>query len=155
MAIKYRNGLLAYHGWPLRLASLIGRVPATPVWLQDLSTAVELSLRGLRPANLPREECDVAMTTDALAGVLQSYWGGMTLVISGRFDVPGGGDLLLGGPPQRFNRYIRLADDINHGWPLRQEVLFRLRNLVPGISRVDHLTRHIPRGSSRGAETQT
>jgi hypothetical protein len=87
------------------------------------------------------------MTTDALAGVLQDYWGGMTLVISGRFDVPGGGDLLLGGPPGRFGRYIRLADDVNHGWPLRREVLFRLRNRLPGKKRIDHLKRHSPIGS--------
>jgi hypothetical protein len=145
MARKYCRGLLTFHGWPLRLASLLGRVPGTSIWLKDRSSAVLLSLRGLTRVDLSPADCDMAMTTDALASVLQNYWGGMTLVISGRFDVPSGGSLLLGGPPQRFGRYIRLADDVNHGWPLRREILFRLRNRLPGVKPIDHLKRHSPR----------
>lgn len=143
-ARQFSRSLRRFHGWPLRLAHLLGRVPATPIWLKDKSCAVLLSLSGLHASSLSREACDMAMSSDALAYVLQNLWGGMTLIIGGRFDVPAGGDLRVGGPPKRFRRYINLADDANHGWPLRKEVAFRIRNRLPGLRRLDWLARHRP-----------
>jgi hypothetical protein len=138
LADGYTQELVGFHGPLLRL------LPATQVWLIDHGKAVALSVGGLSVTALGYEQCDVALTSDALGYTLQHMWGGMTLLISGRFRIPSGGDINVGGPPKRFYRYVRFADDVNHGWPLHKELWFRVRNRLPWRKRVEWLDRHTP-----------
>jgi len=142
LGLRFRRSLLACHGWLLKAARLAGRLPPTPVWLTDHQQAVKLSLDGISLSPLSREECDVAMSSDALAYVLGNLWGGMTLVISGRFEVPSGGDLMVGGPPKRFGRYVTLADDANHGYSLAKELKARIASRLPMAGARTWLSRH-------------
>jgi hypothetical protein len=137
LAEGHSQELLGFHG------SLLKLLPSTPVWLVDHKKAVMLSVGALTAAALQYEQCDIALTSDAFGGMLQNMWGGMALLISGRFRVPSGGDVNVGGPPRRFYRYVRFADDVNHGWPLRKELLFRLRSWLPW-RKDEWLDRHNP-----------
>lgn len=144
LAAGYSRQLLRFHGPALRLIVGARQLPPTPIWLKDQSRTVMLSIGGLTVSSLAAGQCDIAMTSDALAYVLGQMWGGMTLIISGRFDVPSGGDLDIGGPPRRFQRFVELADNVNHGWRVSDEVRFRLRNWLPLLPRIDWLVRHTP-----------
>ena len=144
VAAGYSRQLLRFHGPLLRLLNTLGLLRPTPVWLRDHGKAVMFSMGGLSVSTLGYAECDVALTSDALAYTLQHMWGGMTLIISGRFEVPSGGNIDTGGPPQRFKRYVQFADDVNHGWPLHKEILFRLRNALPFLQRIPWAVRHTP-----------
>jgi hypothetical protein len=39
---------------------------------------------------------------------------------------------------------VQFADDVNHGWPLRNELLFRARNALPWLERIPWVVRHTP-----------
>ncbi len=41
-------------------------------------------------------------------------------------------------------RYVQFADDVNHGWPLRKEIMLRVRNAMPFLERVPWAVRHTP-----------
>src|SRR6185436_15292427 len=110
-ADSFRRSLLQSHGLVLRVWALMGKLPATSIWLKDHGRAVIFSLNGLELLPASYSDCDVAMTSSALALLFANLWGGMTLIVSGRFDVPSGGDLQVGGPPIAFRRYVLLADD--------------------------------------------
>jgi hypothetical protein len=114
--------------------------------VSDQQRAVSLSLDGLQATGTPERDCDIAMSSDALHGFLSGLWGGMTLIVSGRFQTRYGGDYLVqGGVPPAIRRYVALADDANHGWPLREELRLRARNKLPWLKPIDLLYRHIPR----------
>jgi hypothetical protein len=144
MADGLKNRLREFHGLPLTVSHCLGRIPRTKIWLTDYQQAVSFSLDGLRCVVGTPEDCDIAASSDALAYVLQNLFGGWTLIISGRFRVPNGGDLNVGGPPRNFSRYVTLADDASHGWPLRKEIVSRFIRCLPGRRGQDWLSRHVP-----------
>jgi hypothetical protein len=143
-AEAFRRSLRKFHGIPLRLAALVGLLPATTVWLKDHQRAVAFSMSGLVPVDTAYADCDIAMVSSALALLFANFWSGMTLIISGRFEVPSGGELQVGGPPMTFRRYVMLADDANHGWHLRDELLLRLRMRLVSRARSVWPSRHTP-----------
>jgi UDP-MurNAc hydroxylase len=143
-ADNFRRSLLQFHGLALRIWALAGKLPATAIWLKDHGHAVIFSLSGLEPLSASYSDCDVALTSSALALLFANFWGGMTLIVSGRFDVPSGGDLQVGGPPIAFRRYVMLADDANHGWRLRDELVLRMRQRLLPRRHSDWTVRHTP-----------
>ena len=145
LADNWRKRLLSFHGLPLLLLHYAHRLPPTFVWLKDAGVAARLSLGGLVPIFLMESQCDMAMTSEALGQFLGQMYGGMTLVISGRFQSPSGSKYLgNGGTPPAFRRYVTFADDANHGWPVWRELLFRLWSKLPGVCGSDWLVRHTP-----------
>jgi L-ascorbate metabolism protein UlaG (beta-lactamase superfamily) len=68
------------------LAWLALRPRPARVWLTDLDRAATFDLRsGLAAADLPREACDVSLSSDSLAYAFRFLWGGSALQINGRF----------------------------------------------------------------------
>jgi hypothetical protein len=67
------------------------------------------------------------MSSSALSYVLRNNWGGMTLIINGRYAKPPGGDF------KRFERYVHLADWANHGWRMDVELASRVKRAVPFV----------------------
>lgn len=143
-ADSFRRSLLQCHGLLLRIWALAGKLPATSIWLKDHGLAVTFSINGLELLRASYSDCDVALSSSALALMFANLWGGMTLIVSGRFDVPSGGDLQVGGPPIAFRRYVMLADDANHGWRLRDELVLRLKSHLLPSHKGKWPTRHTP-----------
>jgi hypothetical protein len=70
------------------VAALRGRYEPGRIYVEDHREAYELSLeRGLRPISVPREQCHIAIGSEALLYALSVSWGGETLQINGRFQV--------------------------------------------------------------------
>lgn len=86
---------------------LLSRVPTTHIFLTDYGESFSLSLRGLTPAK--RIVTDVSLSSSALLYCLKNDWGGETLFINGRFEVPEGGDW------ERFSRWFAIAGTNRHG----------------------------------------
>ncbi len=88
----------------------VGFLSTTTLWLSDLETAVAFDLGGCRPVSgTPRDQCDFALSSSALAFCFQHLYGGDTLNVNGRFQLP------EGGTPSRFRRYLQLASLNNRG----------------------------------------
>ena len=94
--LRRRNSLL-----------LLLRVPTTHIFLTDYGENFSFSLRGLTPAK--RSPTDVSLSSSALLYCLKNDWGGETLFINGRFEVPKGGDW------GRFSRWFSIAGANRHG----------------------------------------
>ena len=77
--LRSRNSLL-----------LLSRIPSARVFVTDYGEYYSLSLRGLTPAK--RSLADVSLSSSALLYCLKNDWGGETLFINGRFEVPEGGN---------------------------------------------------------------
>jgi hypothetical protein len=123
---KYRARLFEQNGLSLRMLSMTGRVAPTHVWLTDHGESVRFSLtRGLAASQREHDDCDVALSSAALAYMLNNPWGGMTLIINGRYSQPARGDF------ERFGRYVRLGDSANHGRTLWMAVAARAAAIVP------------------------
>jgi UDP-MurNAc hydroxylase len=74
---------------------LLNSLPPAVVYLSDLDTHLELSFRtGLKVVE--ERQPDIILSSDSLLNCLTTDWGGETLVINGRFQVP------PGGRPRRF-----------------------------------------------------
>jgi hypothetical protein len=58
------------------------------VHVDDLNTAVRISASGVQLNRTPRDKCDIACTSDALNYCFLNEWGGRTLDINARFQVP-------------------------------------------------------------------
>jgi UDP-MurNAc hydroxylase len=74
---------------------LLNALPPAVIYLSDLDIHLALSFRtGIKAV----EECqpDIILSSDSLLNCLTTDWGGETLVINGRFQVP------PGGRPRRF-----------------------------------------------------
>jgi hypothetical protein len=68
------------------LALLALRARPARVFLTDLSRSATFDLRrGLVASDLPREACDVELSSDSLAYAFRFLWGGLALQINGRF----------------------------------------------------------------------
>ena len=81
---RRRPGLAGRLRGALALALL--RPNPARIWIQDLERAARFDLRrGLVPAELPRDACDVALSSDSLAYAFRFLWGGLALQINGRF----------------------------------------------------------------------
>ena len=104
--LRRRNG-----SWPIALATRLGLLASTTIWVWDHGAAYELDpRRGLRRAQLDERGCDVAMASESLAYALRFLWGGSTVLINGRFRTP------PAGRSRRFMRYVNLALLNNWGW---------------------------------------
>ena len=80
------------------------------VWLTDHGRAYRFGPSGgLLPDEATRAGCDVALSSNALAFCLRQLYGGSTLLVNGRFQVPAGGSFA------RFSRWLRLANLNNRG----------------------------------------
>jgi UDP-MurNAc hydroxylase len=83
--------------WARNHRFLLSMLPSSIVHLHDLNIDVELSYRcGLR--QVFGKQTDVITSSDSLMYCLTFDWGGNTLEINGRYEVPAGGN------PQRFFR---------------------------------------------------
>ncbi len=121
--LRKQNGSLLSRG-----LTLAGQVRPAHIWLTDHDVAVALALdRGLRRSARPRHECDVALSSDALAYCFENLWGGNTLLVNGRFSVPPGGHF------ERFRRYLTLADLANHGKTAWHYGAYRLGDAAAGV----------------------
>jgi hypothetical protein len=80
------------------------------IWLTDHRAAVRLGMSGLRgPTTVPRDNCDIEVSSSALRFCFEHLYGGSTLNVNGRFRVP------AGGHPSRFRRWMQLANLNNQG----------------------------------------
>jgi hypothetical protein len=73
----------------------------------DYGEHFSLSLRGLTRAN--KQLADVSLSASALLYCLKNDWGGETLFINGRFEVPEAGNWT------RFSRWFAVAGANRHG----------------------------------------
>ena len=108
-AQRFRKRLLGSHGLPLKLVARLGLLNPMTLYITDLNVAAAFSLsRGLEPTGKAREDCDIALSSDALSYVFEHLWGGETLKINGRFEVPPRGRF------HAFDRYVTLGELANH-----------------------------------------
>ena len=90
--LRNRNGIL------LRC------LPTVHVFVEDHARALRLSGRGVVEDDRTRASCDLACKSDALDHAFRFDWGGRTLDINGRFQVPSGGSYW------KFKTYATLAN---------------------------------------------
>lgn len=82
---KFVDNLKKKNGW------IISMFPSVLVHLDDLNATLKFSSSGIRPNQAPRGKCDIACTSDALDYCFLNEWGGRTLDINARFQVPPNG----------------------------------------------------------------
>jgi hypothetical protein len=88
----------------------IERLEPFRAFLEDLGRAAAFSYRrGFEPSETPREQCDIALTSDFLKYAFDFDWGFYTLSVSGCFDKP------VGGRFGRLEEYQWVARLNNHG----------------------------------------
>jgi UDP-MurNAc hydroxylase len=96
----------------------LNALPPAVVYLTDLDTHLELSFRGgLRMVE--ERQPDIVLSSDSLLNCLTTDWGGETLVINGRFQVP------AGGRPRRFFWIFRVPRHNSIGTTLDLKFLGR------------------------------
>lgn len=72
-------------------------IPACTAYLRDLKISVRISFRdGLEAIDCPAEKTDIILSADSLQYCYCYDWGGDTLAVNGRYQVP------AGGHPDRF-----------------------------------------------------
>jgi len=97
---------------------LLNALPPAVVYLSDLDVHLELSFRGgLRVVE--GAQPDIILSSDSLLNCLTTDWGGETLVINGRFQVPSG------GRPRRFFWIFRVPRHNSVGTTLDLKFLGR------------------------------
>ena len=90
---------------------LLAAMPASVVRLSDLGKDVELSFRkGLREVS--GRQPDIIVSSNSLLYCLTTDWGGDTLKINGRFEVP------AGGSTNRFFQLFRVPQYNSYGNPV-------------------------------------
>lgn len=83
-------------------------MPCSVVFLKDLGDETEISFRhGIR--RVETGQPDLILSSDSLMYCIKTDWGGETLKINGRFEVPAGGN------PQRFFRLFRVPQYNSYG----------------------------------------
>ncbi|MGI9597234.1 MAG: MBL fold metallo-hydrolase [Acidimicrobiales bacterium] len=75
-------------------------LPSARIHLRDHNATYRLDSRGLRPAEIDPDHCDLQLRSDALDAALSVSYGGRTLDINGRFAVP---------PNGHYSRFKALA----------------------------------------------
>lgn len=69
---------------------MIKSIPPAHIFIDDLKIAAVFSASGLKRVNLGRPECDISINSDALDYCFRFLWGGDSININGRYQVPGG-----------------------------------------------------------------
>jgi UDP-MurNAc hydroxylase len=108
---------------------ILNRLPLTVVHLQDLGVDIELSFRkGM--SQVKDRQPDIIISSDSLLNCLTTEWGGETLTINGRFQVP------AGGHPRRFfwifrvSRYNSFGDSLDFGFVCTRLAQRAIRSLA-------------------------
>jgi hypothetical protein len=97
---------------------ILNTLPSAVAYLSDLDIHLELSFRtGLK--RIEERQPDIILSSDSLLNCLTTEWGGETLVINGRFQVP------PGGRPRRFFWIFRVARHNSIGTALDLKFLGR------------------------------
>jgi hypothetical protein len=97
---------------------LLNALPPAVIYVSDLDLHLELSFRtGLR--QVEGVQPDIVLASDSLLNCLTTDWGGETLVINGRFQVP------AGGRPRRFFWIFRVPRHNSVGTTLDLKFLGR------------------------------
>lgn len=126
---------------PLAILDRLGRLGPFAIWVSDLNRALLLSRRGLEPASVPANRCDIALGSAAFGFMLRHRYGGATLFMNGRFSAPPEGHL------ERILPLVNLRDANNRGigvsgW-LAGRLLHRVERSRPAGSRLARwLRRH-------------
>jgi UDP-MurNAc hydroxylase len=72
-------------------------IPPAAVYLRDLGISVNVSVQnGIQAVDTPMEKTDIILSADSLQYCYSFDWGGDTLAVNGRYEVPPGGN------PERF-----------------------------------------------------
>ena len=79
---KFVQKLRAQNGWIVRT------LPPARVHIDDHKATLEISASGVELKSSPRETCHIACKSDALDYCFMNEWGGRTLDINARFQVP-------------------------------------------------------------------
>lgn len=80
----------------------------TKVYLSDHQTSFILSGKnGLTSANFVEENCDISISSDALSYCFQELWGGDTLNVNARFQIPNNGNY------NKFRIFSNIAASLN------------------------------------------
>ena len=110
--------------------SLLARLlPSVSIFVEDHAQAITFSLAGVRLADRDRTDCDLLCKSDALDYCFLWEWGGRTLDITGRFQVPDVGQYW------KFKAYSTLASFNNRGEGLKQTVKTFRQRLVKTLRR--------------------
>jgi L-ascorbate metabolism protein UlaG (beta-lactamase superfamily) len=94
VAGKWAEDLRHQNGRAVRL------LPSARIHLSDYDSTFRLNSRGLTPADVDPDHCDLKVRSDALRAALKVSYGGRTLDINGRFAVP---------PNGHYSRFKALA----------------------------------------------
>jgi hypothetical protein len=82
----------------------------TNIYVSDLQTSFALNMKtGLKITNLSPEYCDINLTSEALNYVFENEWGGDTLNVNARFQIPSNGNYF------HFKRFGHVASLNNRG----------------------------------------
>ncbi len=106
--------------WAMRTFRKAQFLRDATIWLTDHEQALLLSpTAGLTRHDTPARDCDIALSSPALANCFRFLWGGDNLGINGRYVRPPGGYY------HRFKSYFALASHNHHkaGPPPRQVLL--------------------------------
>ena len=86
------------------------RLSPARIHLTDHKSALVFDARhGLRDADVADDDCDIALASDALMNCFSQAWGGETLAVNGRFQVP------KNGRYRNFNLYAYIGSLNNRG----------------------------------------
>lgn len=84
--------------------------PSAKIWINNYNKAYSFNFRnGLNEISKKKENCDIAISADALFYAFKFLWGGDTLWINARYQTPPYGNYL------RFRAYLYLASLANRG----------------------------------------
>ncbi|MDW8419028.1 MAG: hypothetical protein RML37_06415 [Chitinophagales bacterium] len=103
-ARKFSKQLLDYNSVFVRL------LKPTNIYLYDYQQAYRYSLKdGLIPTNQHPDYCDIVMTSDALHYCFKFLWGGGTIRVNGRYQLPPYGSFF------NFKMYFQISGMNNFG----------------------------------------
>lgn len=87
------------------------------IWVNDYQKSFQLSVKdGLREANVGREQCDVALSSEPLLFCLKFPYGQDTLGVNGRFQRPANGDYSRFYNLFRFNQLKSRGIEVDYAY---------------------------------------
>ena len=81
----------------------------TNIFIADYGKAFQLSLNGFKIANIPSNDCDIDLSSDAMLYCFKFLWGGATTRVNGRYQVPPNGKFY------NWKLYFQTSELNNHG----------------------------------------
>ena len=82
----------------------------TIIYITDYGKSFEYTIKNRLIECAKKEvECDISLNSESLHYVFKELWGGNTLFINARFQIPKGGDY------SRFRKFEGMAASLNHG----------------------------------------